>query len=50
MNAMVKVSGKALEQKEDKTEEEEELLDMMLHGGNKVSIENLKGVLNWYKE
>ena len=50
MNAMVKVSGKALQKKENKTEEEEEMLDMMLHGGNKVSIDNLKEVLNWYKE
>lgn len=50
MNAMVKVSGKALQKKENKTEEEEEMLDMMLHGGNKVSINNLKEVLNWYKE
>lgn len=50
MNAMVKVSGKALQKKENKTEEEEEMLDMMLHGANKVSINNLKAVLNWYKE
>ena len=50
MNAMVKVSGKALQKKENKTEEEEEMLDMILHGANKVSINNLKEVLNWYKE
>lgn len=50
MNAMVKVSGKALQKKADKTEEEEEMLDMMLHGGNKISIENLKDILDWYKE
>lgn len=36
--------------KENKTEEEEEMLDMILHGANKVSINNLKEVLNWYKE
>lgn len=50
MNTMVKVSGKALQKKENKTEEEEEMLDMILHGANKVSINNLKEVLNWYKE
>lgn len=50
MNAMVKVSGKALAKKEDKTDEEEEMLDMMLHGANKVSMDNLKDVLDWYKE
>lgn len=50
MNAIVKVSGKALQKKVDKTEEEEEMLDMMLHGGNKVCIQNLKEILDWYKE
>ena len=50
MNAMVKVSGKALQKKEGKTDEEEEMLDMMLHGGNKVSMDNLKNILDWYKE
>lgn len=50
MNAMVKVSGKALAKKEDKTDEEEEMLDMMLHGANKVSMDNLKDILDWYKE
>lgn len=50
MNAMVKVSGKALAKKKDKTDEEEEMLDMMLHGANKVSMDNLKDILDWYKE
>ena len=50
MNAMVKISGKALQKKEGKTDEEEEMLDMMLHGGNKVSMDNLKDILDWYKE
>ena len=50
MNAMIKVTGKALQKKEDKTEEEEEMLELILHGGNKVDIANLKGVLDWYQQ
>ena len=48
MNMMVKTAGKALAKKEDRTEEEEDMLQMMLHGGNHVSEENLQGVLDWY--
>ena len=33
MNIMVKTAGKALEKKTDRTPEEEDMLDMMLHGG-----------------
>ena len=50
MNAMIKVTGKALQKKEDKTEEEEEMLELILHGGNKVDIANLKGVFDWYQQ
>lgn len=50
MNAMIKVTGKALQKKEDKTKEEEEMLELILHGGNKVDIANLKGVFDWYQQ
>ena len=30
-------------------DEEDDMLDMMLHGGNRVCIENLQAVLDWYK-
>ena len=48
MNIMVKTAGKALEKKTDRTPEEEDMLDMMLHGGESVKIQNLQGVISWY--
>ena len=48
MNIMVKTAGKALEKKTDWTPEEEDMLDMMLHGGERVKIQNLQGVISWY--
>ena len=49
MNIMVKTAGKALEKKTDRTPEEEDMLDMMLHGGERVRIQNLQGVISWYE-
>ena len=34
--------------KEVRTPEENDMLDMMLHGGERVSFVNLKVVLDWY--
>ena len=48
MNAMIKASGKGLANKADRTPEEDDMLDMMLHGGNRVKEGNLKAVLDWY--
>ena len=48
MNIMVTTAGKALEKKTDRTPEEEDMLDMMLHGGERVKIQNLQGVISWY--
>ena len=48
MNIMVKTAGKTLEKKTDRTPEEEDMLDMMLHGGERVKIQNLQGVISWY--
>ena len=48
MSIMVKTAGKALEKKTDRTPEEEDMLDMMLHGGERVRIQNLQGVISWY--
>ena len=48
MNIMVKTAGKALEKKTDRTPEEEDMLDMMLHGGERVKKQNLQGVISWY--
>lgn len=48
MELMVKTAGKALVEKSDRTPEENDMLDMMLHGGKRVKAENLRAVLDWY--
>ena len=49
MAVMVKTAGKALSKKENRTQDEDDMLDMMLHGGERVKPENLSAVLSWYK-
>ena len=44
MSIMVKTAGKALDKKTNRTPEEED----MLHGGERVRIQNLQGVISWY--
>ena len=48
MEIMVKTAGKSLAKKKDRTPEENDMLDMMLHGGERVKTENLSSVLDWY--
>ncbi len=48
MSIMVKTAGKALADKKDRTPEEDDMLDMMMNGGDRVRIENLKAVIDWY--
>ena len=48
MNVMVKTAGKALAEKSDRTPEEDDMLDMMLNGSERVKKENLKAVIDWY--
>ena len=48
MEIMVKTAGKGLAAKKDRTPEEDDMLNMMLHGGERVRIENLSAVLDWY--
>lgn len=48
MEIMVKTAGKSLAAKKDRTPEEDDMLSMMLHGGERVRIENLSVVLDWY--
>lgn len=40
--------GMGLANKQDRTAEEDDMLDMMLHGGERVSIDNLRTVFDWY--
>lgn len=43
MDIMVKTAGK-----QDRTPEEDDMLDMMLRGGERVRAQNLQAVLDWY--
>ena len=48
MEIMVKTAGKALAEKKDRTPDEDDMLDMMLYGGERVEAENLSAVLDWF--
>ena len=48
MELMIWTAGKALAGKKDRTAEEDDMLDMMLRGGERVRRENLMEVLEWY--
>lgn len=48
MNVMVKTAGKALADKNDRTPEEDDMLDMMMNGSNRVKTENLSDIIKWY--
>ena len=48
MELMVRTAGPGLAAKQDRTPEEDDMLDMMLHGGERVRMDNLKAVLDWY--
>ena len=48
MEIMVKTAGKALAKKKDRTPAEDDMLDMMRCGGERVKAENLRAVLDWY--
>ena len=49
MNLMVKMVTKQLGKKTERTQRENEMLEIMLHGGEKVCAENLGEVISWYK-
>ena len=48
MEIMVKTAGKSLAEKKDRTPEEDDMLEMMQRGGERVKAENLSAVLDWY--
>ena len=49
MNVMVKTAGKGLANKTDRTPAEDDMLDMMVNGGKRVSLQNMKAITEWYK-
>jgi len=50
MNTMKHTVGKKLAAKQDKTADEQDMLDLLLHGGSRVSEENLRPVLEWCRK
>ena len=48
MEIMAKTVGKGLAAKADRTPDEDDILELMLRGGERVKAENLKAVLDWY--
>ena len=50
MTIMSKTAGKMLSEKKDRTPDEDDMLDLLLNGGNRVSEENLAAVLDWYQK
>lgn len=50
MSIMIKTIGKSLANKPDRTPDEDVTLEMIQHGGDYVSEDNLKAVLEWYKK
>ena len=49
MKVLVKTAGQGLDNKTDRTPEEDDMLDMMVNGGKRVSLQNLNAVTEWYK-
>lgn len=50
MKIMKNTVGKKLAAKPDKTAEEQDMLELLLHDGSRVSAENLRPVLAWCQE
>lgn len=49
MTVMAKTAGKGLSEKQNRTPDEDAMLDLLLNGGSRVSEENLSSVLSWYE-
>lgn len=50
MLLITSTAGKALAEKMDRTPEEDDLLELMEHGGSRVSLENLKMPIQWCQQ
>lgn len=48
MKVMAKTAGKGLAAKQDRTPDEDAMLELLTNGGNYVTEENLTAVLDWY--
>lgn len=50
MTVMSKTLGKKMAEKTDRTQEEDDMLELLTHGGSRVCVENLTEVVDWYRE
>lgn len=50
MTIMVKTVGKRLMDKKDRTPDEDAMLELLLHGGSRISEANLAAVMEWYQK
>ena len=50
MTIMVKTAGKGLAEKQDRTPDEDVMLEMLIQGGSRVSADNLAEVLAWVEQ
>lgn len=48
MALVIKTAGKRLAAKAQRTPEEDNVLELMQHGGERVGIDQLSAVLDWY--
>ncbi len=48
MTSITKGQAKKLSEKTDRTPDDDDMLDLNLNGGSRVSLENLAPVLDWY--
>ena len=50
MRLITKATAKKLTQKPDRTPEDADMLDLLTHGGSRVSMAQLEGPVRWYLE
>ena len=50
MGVMIKVMGSSLRKKENRTPEEDAMLEMVTNGGDLVDVRQLDGVIAWYRQ
>lgn len=50
MTVMSKTLGKKMAEKTDRTQEEDDMLELLTHGGSRVCVENLTEVVDWYRK
>ena len=50
MGVMIKVMGSSLRKKENRTPEEDAMLEIVTNGGDFVDVRQLDGVIAWYRQ